>query len=61
MEIKKFRTNKKLSQAELAQKVGVDRTAVVKWETGKASPASDKLPKLAKLLGCTIEELFGKE
>jgi transcriptional regulator with XRE-family HTH domain len=51
----------KMSQTELAEKLNVDQTAISKWETGEAMPRADKLPELAKTLGCTIDDLFKTE
>ena len=50
-----------LTQEQLADKLGVERTTVAKWETGEASPRADKLPKLAEVLGCRIDDLFEKK
>lgn len=61
MKIKELRVNKKMTQEELAKEMNVDRSTVAMWETGKALPRTDKLPKLAEVLGCTIDELYGKE
>lgn len=47
-----------LSQQELAEELGVSQSAVAMWETGKRKPRSGELPKLAQVLGCTIDELF---
>lgn len=46
------------TQREVARIVGVKESAVSKWENGQAKPRADKLPLLAKLYGCTIEELL---
>ena len=43
----------------LSEKMGVSRTTVAMWESGAASPSAEKLPKLASILGCTIDALFG--
>ena len=59
--IKDLREAAGLTQSALAEKVGVDRTAVAKWETGAAFPASGKLPKIAVILGCTVSDLFTEE
>ena len=56
--IREKRKNKGISQKELAKRIGVDQTAVSMWETGKAMPQASKLPKLAKILECSIEELL---
>ena len=46
------------TQREVAAILGVKASAVSKWECGLARPRVDKLPILAKLYGCTIEELL---
>ncbi len=61
MKIKELRVNKKLTQEELAEAIGVTQACVAMWETGKALPNSDKLPKLAEVLGCSIDDLYRKE
>lgn len=47
-----------LTQADLAAKVGVCRTAVVAWESGKSYPPASKLPAIAAALHCTIDDLY---
>lgn len=46
------------SQAFIAKELGIDQTAVHCWEVGKTKPRADKLPQLAKLLQCSIDELL---
>ena len=59
--IKILREKVGITQMKLAEDIGVTQACVAMWETGKAFPNSDKLPKLAEVLGCTIDELYGKE
>lgn len=59
--IKKLRLAANLSQVSLANKSGVTQGALSQWERGESLPASDKLPKLAKALNCTIDDLYEKE
>ena len=47
-----------LSQEELADKLGISRQAVSKWERAEASPDTDNLILLAKLYGITLDELL---
>lgn len=47
-----------LSQEELAERVGVSRQAVSKWEVGDALPELDKLAALAKTFGVTTDWLL---
>ena len=56
--IKEMRLLAGVTQDYIAQKVGVDRTAVAHWESGVCMPRADKLPALAAALGCTVDELF---
>lgn len=48
-----------LSQEELADKLGVSRQAVSKWECGESSPDTDNLIALAKIYGMSLDELLG--
>ena len=47
-----------LSQNDLAKLLGVDQTAVHSWERGKAMPAAKRLPAIAKVLNCSVDELL---
>ena len=46
------------TQCEVAKILGVTESSVSKWERGLSKPRADKLPALAKLYGCSIEELL---
>ena len=48
-----------LLQVDIADRLCIDNSTVGKWEAGKAMPRADKLPLLAQVLGCTIDDLFG--
>ena len=61
MNIKKKRTEANLTQKDIADAFYVSQATVAKWETGETKPRADKLPDLAKILGCTIDELFEEE
>ena len=39
----------------------VTQGAISQWETGKSFPRAELLPKLADILGCTVDELLRKE
>ncbi len=47
-----------LSQEGLAEKIGVSRQAVSKWETGEALPEVTKLKALAETFGVTVDFLL---
>lgn len=50
-----------LSQEALAEKIGVSRQAISKWETGEAAPEITKLPLLARTFGVTADWLLDDE
>ncbi len=50
-----------LSQEALAEKIGVSRQAISKWETGEAAPEITKLPLLARTFGDTADWLLDDE
>lgn len=57
-----YRKKNNLSQEELAERIGVSRQAVSKWERAEASPDTDNLIMLAKIYGVTLDELLnGKD
>lgn len=53
-----YRKQHRLSQEELAAKIGVSRQAVSKWERAEASPDTDNLILLAQIYGVTLDELL---
>lgn len=58
LNIKQHRLAAGLTQAQLAKKMNVDQTAVSRWESGETKPLKKYHKKLAKVLGCSIEELL---
>ena len=50
-----------LSQEALAEKLGVSRQAISKWETGEATPEVGKLVLLARLFGVTTDWLLSDD
>ncbi|MCR5151471.1 MAG: helix-turn-helix domain-containing protein [Clostridiales bacterium] len=57
--ILRLRTQKGLSQEELAAKLFVTRQAVSRWETGETIPNADTLKLLSKLFNVSINTLLG--
>lgn len=53
-----LRKKHNLSQEELAEKLGVSRQAVSKWERSEASPDTDNLIALAKIYDLSLDELI---
>lgn len=56
--LKKLRTEKGLSQRELAEKIYVDRTSVNRWENGSRMPDAAMILKLSEALGTNVNLLF---
>ena len=59
--IRQLRESRKLTQAELAEKIGVSSKTVSKWETGKGLPDISLLQPLAGALGISLIELMNGE
>lgn len=53
-----IRRERGLSQEALANRIGVSRQAVSKWERAESSPDTDNLIALARLYGMTLDELL---
>ncbi len=53
-----FRKEKKLSQAELADLVGVRRETIGKLENGKYNPSLKLAMDIANVFGTTVEHVF---
>lgn len=56
--IAKCRKEKNLTQAQLAEKLGITDRAVSKWETGNSMPDSSIMLELCGILGITVNELL---
>ena len=56
--LKTLRKNKKISQEELAEKVGVTRQSVSKWEVGDAYPEMSNIVALCSIFKCNINDLI---
>ena len=59
--IKELRTERKMTQAEVARFLSVSSQTVSKWERGLVQPDLSVLPKLAILFRCSIDSLFDME
>lgn len=59
--IAKCRKEKKLTQAQLAEKLNITDRAVSKWETGKSMPDSSIMLELCEILEITVNELLSGE
>lgn len=58
MSLRTARKRAGLTQAQLAEKLGVHQTNIVAWEHGKWFPRMRRAVELAKLLGCTVDEVI---
>ena len=59
--IKALREKNRMTQAELAEKIGVTDKAVSKWETGRGLPDITLVESIADALGISVGELFAGE
>ena len=56
--IRELRARDRLSQEELAQRVGVRRETIGNLENGKYNPSLKLAMDIAHVFGCTVEDLF---
>ncbi len=59
-QIRTRRISKQLTQAQMAEMLGVKYQSISKWETGNTMPDTAMLPKIADCLECSIDDLFGR-
>jgi transcriptional regulator with XRE-family HTH domain len=57
--IRKFRQNRDLTQPQLAKLLGVQKNYISNWESGRARPDINIIPKLCAALDITISAFFG--
>ena len=56
--LNELRVKNKLSQEKLAEKLGLSRQSISKWEQGYALPDTDNLLKLSELYGISVDTLL---
>ena len=56
-----MRKLKQMTQEDIAEKVGVTRQAVAKWEAGETIPDLDKCKILAEVFGVSLDDLANYE
>ncbi|MGD6889381.1 helix-turn-helix transcriptional regulator [Bacillus mobilis] len=56
--VTKMRKEKRITQEELAKKVGITRAYLSNIENAKHKPSLDVALKIAKVLGSTVEKIF---
>ena len=59
--LKQLRTEKGLTQAQLAEKLFVSRSTVAKWENGLGLPNPESMAALEELFGIASQEIATKE
>ncbi len=59
--IARYRREKKLTQEQFGEALGVSNRTVSKWEAGTSQPGVDAIPDIARVLGITLDMLFGVE
>ena len=59
--IKWMRSGKNMSQADLADALGVSRQAVTKWETDSGNPEIENLKALASLFGTSVDAIISDD
>ena len=60
LDVRQARQRVGISQKDLARKVGITQAFLSEVETGTKSPSLLTAAKLARALGCTIDELLGE-
>ena len=56
----KFRNLRGYTQAQMAEKLGISRSTYTNYESGNRSPDLETLEHISDVLGCTLDELFGR-
>ena len=59
--IKKARLKSGLTQAQVAEKLGVSQAQYARWESGGRNPKNDTLEKLAEVFGVGADTLKGRD
>ena len=58
MSIREIRRQKNMTQKQLADAIDVNYSVISKYESGKVSPPSGKLARIAEVLGVSVDELI---
>ena len=57
--LRRLREDLGFTQEDVADKVGVSRVAVTRWESGSNQPGGENSARLASLFGVSVAQLFG--
>lgn len=58
--IKELRTQRNMSQMDLAVATGISQSAIAKWELGKTEPTATAIITLSRFFGETTDYLLGE-
>ena len=58
LDIRTARVSRGMTQSTLAEKVGVSKTTIVKWESGEASPTTPNFFTLCEVLNYEPNDIF---
>ena len=58
--LRNIRKNAGLTQAQLAEKLNINRATISKYETGEIVPSVEQIIKICTILGTSFEELYGE-
>lgn len=58
--IKKLRSEKNLTQKQLAEEIGVSKSTVAMWETGDRKPSRELLEQVADYFNVDMDYLYGR-
>lgn len=58
--LKDSRKRAGLKQEEAASRIGVGQSTISMWENGQSNPRFGMLPKIARVYGCEIADLFSE-
>ena len=61
MSFKIMRERAGLSQVEAAKAIGVGQSTISGWETGYSHPRFSMLKQIAKIFGCSVDDLMAKD
>ena len=53
-----YRKRAKLTQAKLANQLGLDQRSISAWEKGKATPSIQTIKNVAEILNCDLNDLI---
>lgn len=60
-QIRRLRTARGITQAELAHRLGIAKPNVFNWESNNIQPSIELVEKIADLFGVTTDNLLGRE